>query len=363
MYKRQRFDKANQELVDTQQEALLLFASMTPIMNIIMNVAVVAIIYVGGIQVRSGNVTPGNVMAAITYSSQILNSILMMTNIFQNLNRGFTSANRLAEVMETVPAICDGPGAQMEEPGKVEFRNVTFGYPELGETVLHDINLVIMPGETIGIMGTTGCGKSSLVNLIPRFYDVTEGEVLVGGHDVKAYTLEQLRSHVSIALQKSELLRGTIGENIAMGSSEAEEAELLAAADIAQATEFIRNKTGGMNAPVAERGSSLSGGQKQRIAISGAVLKNADILIFDDSTSALDLKTEAKLYEALRKSAPNVTKIIIAQRIASVKGADRIAVLDGGTIIACAPHEELMRTCPTYLDIYNSQLKGSEQYG
>ncbi|MGN0998477.1 MAG: ABC transporter ATP-binding protein [Faecousia sp.] len=357
---RGRFGKANQELVDTQLEALLLFASMTPIMNIIMNAAVVIIIYVGGIRVHSGSTTPGNVMAAITYSSQILNSIISMTMIFQNLSRGFTSAGRLAEVLETRPSISDGCGARMDEPGKVEFRTVSFGYPGSGETVLHDINLVIQPGETLGIMGATGSGKTSLISLIPRFYDATEGEVLVGGHDVKEYTLEQLRSRVSVALQKSELFRGSIGENIAMGAPEKDEDAVMAAAGIAQAAEFIRNKSGGMNAEVAERGSSLSGGQKQRVAISRAVLKDADVLIFDDATSALDLKTEAMLYEALRGSAPHVTKIIIAQRIASVKGADRIAVLEGGTIIACAPHEELMRTCPVYLDIYNSQMKGSE---
>ena len=356
---RDRFERANGELVDTQLEALLLFASMTPIMNIIMNVAVVILIYVGGIQVQSGNTTPGNVMAAITYSSQILNSIISMTMIFQNLSRGFISAGRLAEVLGEKPSISDGRGARMEEPGKVEFRNVSFEYPGSGETVLHDINLVIQPGETLGIMGATGCGKTSLVNLIPRFYDATEGEVLVGGHNVREYTLAQLRSHISIALQRSELFRGSIGDNIAMGAPEKDEASVAAAAGIAQAAEFIRNKTGGMSAEVAERGSSLSGGQKQRVAISRAVLKDADVLIFDDTTSALDLKTEAMLYEALGESMPNVTKIIIAQRIASVKGADRIAVLEGGTIIACAPHEQLLRTCPVYLDIYNSQMKGS----
>ncbi|MCD8160602.1 MAG: ABC transporter ATP-binding protein/permease [Clostridiales bacterium] len=358
-----RFGQANQELVDTQLKALVFFACMSPIMNIVMNIAVVAIIYVGGIQVQAGTTTPGNVMAAITYSSQILNSITSMAMIFQNLTRGMASARRLEEVLDVEPVIQDGQGAEPKFPGQVEFRNVSFAYPGAGDTVLHDINLTIHPGETLGIMGATGSGKSSLVNLIPRFYDPTEGTVLVDGVDVKDYPLSDLRDKISIALQKSELFRGTIGDNIAIGRPEAGQDELEAAADTAQATEFIQQKTHGFDTPVAEKGMSLSGGQKQRIAISRAVLKGAEILIFDDSTSALDLKTEADLYAALRRDAPNVTKIIIAQRVASVKGANRIAILEGGTVIACAPHEELLRTCPVYQDIYNSQLKGSEQHG
>lgn len=358
-----RFGNANQELVDTQLKALVFFACMSPIMNIIMNAAVVAIIYVGGIEVQAGSATPGTVMTAITYSTQILNSITSMAMIFQNLTRGVASAKRLSEVLETRPVLQDGPGAEPVQPGRVEFRNVSFSYPGSGETILHDINLTIEPGETLGIMGSTGSGKSSLVNLIPRFYDPTEGSVLVGGVDVREYPLPALRDKISIALQKSELFRGSIGDNIAIGNPSASKEAISAAAGTAQATEFILQKSEGFDTPVAERGMSLSGGQKQRIAISRAVLKGADILIFDDSTSALDLKTEADLYAALRRDAPNVTKIIIAQRVASVKGASRIAILDGGTIVACAPHEELLRTCPVYQDIYNSQLKGSEQYG
>lgn len=358
-----RFGNANQELVDTQLKALVFFACMSPIMNIIMNAAVVAIIYVGGIEVQAGSATPGTVMTAITYSTQILNSITSMAMIFQNLTRGVASAKRLSEVLETQPVLQDGPGAEVVQPGRVEFRNVSFSYPGSGETILHDINLTIEPGETLGIMGSTGSGKSSLVNLIPRFYDPTEGSVLVGGVDVREYPLPALRDKISIALQKSELFRGSIGDNIAIGNPSASKEAISAATGTAQATEFILQKSEGFDTPVAERGMSLSGGQKQRIAISRAVLKGADILIFDDSTSALDLKTEADLYAALRRDAPNVTKIIIAQRVASVKGASRIAILDGGTIVACAPHEELLRTCPVYQDIYNSQLKGSEQYG
>ena len=357
-----RFGEANQALVDTQLKALTFFACMSPVMNIIMNAAVGAIIYVGGIQVKAGSVTPGNVMAAITYSAQILGSITAMAMIFQNMTRGAASAKRLAEVLETAPALQDGTGAEVSEPGAVEFRNVSFGYPGSRETILHNVNLTIRPGETIGIMGSTGSGKSSLAALIPRFYEPTEGQVLVGGADVRDYKLRDLRGRVSIALQKSELFRGTIADNIAMGREGAAEADLASAAKTAQAMEFIRQKEGGFDAQVAERGMSLSGGQKQRVAISRAVLKEADILILDDATSALDLKTEADFYAALREQSPGMTKIVIAQRVASVKGADRIAILEGGTIIACAPHEELLRTCEVYRDIYNSQMKGAEQY-
>lgn len=335
---------------------------MTPIMNTIMNAAVVAVIYVGGIQVKGGSVTPGGVMAAITYSTQILNSITNMAMIFQNITRGAASAKRLTEVLETEPALRDGGGAKETAPGQVEFRNVSFGYPGTKDLILHDINLTIQPGETIGVMGATGCGKSSLANLIPRFYEPAEGTVLVGGADVRDYPLSVLRDKVSVALQKSELFRGTIADNIAMGRPEASREELAQAAETAQAMEFISQKSEGFDTEVAERGMSLSGGQKQRVAISRAVLKKADILILDDSTSALDLKTEADLYAALNRSTPGVTKIVIAQRVASVRNADRIAILEGGTIVACAPHDELLRTCQVYRDIYNSQMKGSEQY-
>ncbi|MCD7807327.1 MAG: ATP-binding cassette domain-containing protein, partial [Lachnospiraceae bacterium] len=214
------------------------------------------------------------------------------------------------------------------------------------------------------LLGATGSGKSSLVNLIPRFYDATKGEVLVDGRNVKDYKVSELRDRVAIALQKSELFSKTIRGNIKWGSPEASDEQVLAAAEAAQATEFIFSKPEGLDTMVAEKGMSLSGGQKQRLSISRALLKNAEILILDDSTSALDLKTEAKLYEALRTTYQKVTKIIIAQRIASVKGADRIAVIDNGRIIACAPHEELMRSCEIYQDIYRSQLKeGGEIYG
>ena len=387
-YEEKRFGRANDELVGTQLNVLVLFAYMSPLINIVLNLLGVVIIYVGGIHVQQGMMTPGNIMAAITYLSQILHSVTMLAMIFQTISRGMASGQRLTEVLETEPAIKSGTvtegnltgrnaaattaanaentaasaiadtAAYAAEKGTIEFQDVSFAYPNgSGELILEHVNLKINPGETFGILGATGSGKSSLVNLIPRFYDVTAGCVKVDGVDVRAYELNALRDKVAIALQKSELFSKSIGENIAWGNPQADEKAIRRAAQIAQAAEFIESKANGYDTIVAEKGTSLSGGQKQRIAISRAIAKNAEILIFDDSTSALDLKTEAKLYEALKQEYGSVTKIIIAQRIASVKGADRIAVIENGRIAACDSHENLMRNSEIYQDIYNSQLK------
>lgn len=361
-YETERFEKANNELVSTQLDVLLLLSYMTPIMNIILNLSVVAVIKVGGIQVSAGSATPGNVMAAITYCSQVLNAVMRMTMIFQTASRGIASKKRVMEIINCEPAIKSGTyNKETAVKGKVEFKNVSFAYPGMdNENVIENFNLVINPGETIGILGATGCGKSSLVNLIPRFYDVTKGEVLIDGVNVKDYDLQVLRDKVSIALQKSEIFSTTIAENIAWGDDSADIEKIRQAADIAQATEFIDNRTDGMDTQVSQGGHNLSGGQKQRVAISRAVLKNSEILIFDDATSALDLKTEADLYSELSVKKYDVTRIIIAQRIASVKNADRIVVMDNGRLADVGSHSELIKTSEIYKDIYESQLKGNE---
>lgn len=369
-YENKRFGAANEELVGTQLDVLLLFSYMTPIMNIILNVSIVAVIKVGAIRVGAGSVTPGDVMAAITYISQILNAVMRMTMIFQTVSRGVASGKRISEVLNTEPAIRDGAyepeaveygrsGTEgLRVRGRVEFRDVSFAYPGAdNEDIISHFSLTIEPGETIGILGATGCGKSSLVNLIPRFYDVTGGSVLVDGVDVREYKLEDLRGKISIALQKSEIFSTSIRENIEWGSPGASDEEILHAADVAQAREFIDSKEEGLDTQVSQGGHSLSGGQKQRVAIGRAVLKQAEILIFDDTTSALDLKTEAKLYERLKAEYPDMTKIIIAQRIASVRDADRIAVIENGGLAACGSHEELLQNSEIYRDIYDSQLK------
>lgn len=361
-YETERFEKANNELVSTQLDVLLLLSYMTPIMNIILNLSVVAVIKVGGIQVSAGSATPGNVMAAITYCSQVLNAVMRMTMIFQTASRGIASKKRVMEIINCDPAIKSGTyNKETAVKGKVEFKNVSFAYPGMdNENVIENFNLVINPGETIGILGATGCGKSSLVNLIPRFYDVTKGEVLIDDVNVKDYDLQVLRDKVSIALQKPEIFSTTIAENIAWGDSSADSEKIRQAADIAQATEFIDNRPDGMDTQVSQGGHSLSGGQKQRVAISRAVLKNSEILIFDDATSALDLKTEADLYSELSAKKYDVTRIIIAQRIASVKNADRIVVMDNGRLADVGSHSELIKTSEIYKDIYESQLKGNE---
>ena len=355
-----RFDEANRNLVETQFNVQMLLSFLRPVMNIVLNIAVVGILYVGSVQIQKGTVAPGTVMAAITYLSQILNGMMMLAMIFKTLSRGLASSRRLQAVIDTRSEILKDPSLASDgdgSRGSVLFENVSFVYTDNGAEVLHDINLSIFPGETLAIIGSTGCGKSSLVSLIPRFYDVAEGRVLVDGVDVRAYDPAALREKVTVCLQKSELFSTTIRDNIALGNPEATEAEIRMAAMSAQADGFILLQPEGYDTPVAERGMSLSGGQRQRIAIARALLKRGEILIFDDSTSALDLKTEAALYDALNQNYSDVTKIIIAQRIASVRNADRIVVLDGGTISACGTHDELMLSSPVYRDIYDSQLR------
>ena len=356
-YEKIRFGKANGELIKTQLQVLIIFAFMNPVINALMYIVVAVILLVGSFEVGTGETTPGNIMAAITYTTQLLNGILMLVMLFQNISRGIASWKRVKEVLYSEPELKDGTcSGESGQHGEIEFRDVSFRYPGSSQIVLDHINLTVHKGETIAVMGATGCGKTSLVNLIPRFYDVTDGAVLVDGIDVREYKQKVLREKVVVAMQKSELFRASINENIAWGMPDASVEAVKAAAVTAQADDFISSAPDGYNTIVAERGMSLSGGQKQRLSIARAVLKSAEILIFDDSTSALDLKTEANFYEALQKSNPQSTKIIIAQRIASARRADRIVVLEHGRISACGSHEELMKSCAAYQDIYHSQI-------
>ncbi|MBP3460292.1 MAG: ABC transporter ATP-binding protein [Lachnospiraceae bacterium] len=368
-YETERFREANQGLVGTQLRVLELFSYMTPIMNVILNISVVAVIKVGGILVEGGEATPGNVMAAITYISQILNAVMRTVMIFQSVSRGSASAKRIREVLECPEDLKDGSvedgNTSGECRGEIRFEQVSFVYPEGSrEPVLRDIDLTIHPGETFGIIGATGCGKSTLVNLIPRFFDATKGNVFVDGKNVRDYKKQELRNKVAIALQKSEIYSTTVRENILWGNPQAGPKELEKAAKTAQAWDFIQKLPEGLDTVIAQQGMSLSGGQKQRIAISRGIIRDGEILILDDATSALDLKTEADLYQMLSENYGNMTKVIIAQRIASIRNADRIAVMENGRIAACDSHERLLETCGIYREIYQSQLKdGGECIG
>ena len=358
-YELARFDKANDALCEQNLRVQTLLAFLGPCMNIIMNLCVVAVILLGGITVKNGgDLTPGSIMAAITYLTQILGGIGFMANIFQTFTRAKASADRLNEVLQSPPGITDGENRQSETSrGTVEFRNVSFAYPDTTQNVLENVNLTVRQGETLAVIGATGSGKTTLVDLIPRFYDATSGEVLVDGKNVRDYTLAGLRDKISVVMQRSELYSRPIEENIRWGAPDAEPAAIKAAAVAAQADGFICEKEYGYHTPVSEGGHSLSGGQKQRVSVARALLKPHEILIFDDATSALDLRTEAALYDALNEQDPDSTKIIIAQRIASVRRADRIVVLDNGRIAATGTHEELMAASEIYRDIFRSQQK------
>ena len=359
-YENERFATANGELRSINYRVLRLMAIMNPVLIFVQNFAVIAIIYIGGNSVAEGlgGMSTGNIMAAVSYVTQVIMSIMMVTMMFQSVSRALASAKRVREVLDTDPVIADGNGdVAVGGDIAVSFRGVSFHYPDTaGAPVLHDINLDIRRGETLAIVGATGSGKSSLVQLIARFYDPTAGEVLVDGTPARQYKLRDLRQKIGYVLQKSELFSGSVADNIRWGNPSATNAEIKAAASAAQADAFISGFADGYESPVAEKGASLSGGQKQRLSIARAIARKPDILILDDATSALDLSTEAKLRGALRDAMEGATVIMIAQRVASVRDADRIAVIEDGTIHHCAPHEEMLRISATYRDIYASQM-------
>lgn len=362
-YEINRFDNANTDLMTTNLKVQKLLATLNPILMIIMNASVIAIIMIGGFQVEAKAMQVGEVMAAVTYITQILMSVMMVGMMFQQVSRSAASMKRVNEVLSTNPVISDGhKSADSDNSGTVEFRNVGFSYPGSSrKPVLSGIDLKAEKGQMIAILGSTGCGKTSLVNLVPRFYDATKGDVLVDGVNVKDYDVDTLRSKIGVVLQKSELFSGTVAENIRWGCETATDEEVKTAAKIAQAEEFIDGFNDGYDTMISEKGASLSGGQKQRMAIARAIIKKPEILIFDDSTSALDLSTEAKLHKALRENLSGVTVIMIAQRIASVMRADKIAVLENGSICAFGTHKELMESSSVYRDIYYSQMKQGEE--
>lgn len=367
-YEADRFNKANDDLVSTNLRVQKLMALLVPILSILMNASVIAVIYIGGesVRVAAAEAQVGSIMAAITYITQILMSMMMIGMMFQQVTRAAASAGRIREVLDADPVIADGSFEDdAPESGTVEFKGVSFRYPGVQNgNVLTDVNLRVNKGETVAILGATGCGKTSLVSLIPRFYDAVDGEVLVDGVNVREYKLDDLRKKIGFVLQKSELFSETIEDNIRWGDPQASDEDVRRAAEIAQADEFISGFTDGYKDMITEKGSSLSGGQKQRLSIARAIVKKPEILIFDDSMSALDLATDARLQAALREQLKGTTVIMIAQRVASVMRADKIAVIDNGRVVAFDDHAHLMKSCDVYRDIYNSQMReGAEQVG
>lgn len=371
-YEHNRFVEANDTLTSITLKVNKLMAIIMPLFMLIVYAGMIAIYYIGAnsqfdamlyLENFATSIDPkisvGEMEKATTYIMMIMSSLLMIGMTFANMARAAASGKRINEVLETPDIICDGnlDVKTLKETGTIEFKNVDFAYPNASASVLENINLKIEKGETVAIVGATGSGKTTLVNLITRFYDVTKGEILVDGENIKNYKLVDLRNKIAIVLQKAELFAGTIKENIKWGNPNATDEEVEWAANIAQAIEFIDSKEKKFDEYVEEKGTSLSGGQRQRLSIARAIVKKPEILIFDDSTSALDLVTEAKLYKAMRDNIADTTKIVVAQRIATAKNADKIVVLDGGTIIAYDTHENLLANCEIYQDIYNSQLK------
>ena len=356
-FETEKFRDANADLKAAGMSAMRVVILISPVMTVFMNATVIAVILIGGPIVLEGGMPVGDLSAFLTYVTQILTSLLMVTLLLMISSRALASARRIKEVLEEVPDIRDENTAPRRvEQGSVEFRHVTFRYfKESPDPVLSDISFTVPAGATVGIIGSTGCGKTTLVSLIPRLYDPDEGEVLVDGVNVKEYPLESLREGVGMVLQQNTLFSGSVAENLRWGDPDASDAELAAVAGYAQANRFIESFPEGYETGIAKGGSNVSGGQKQRLCIARALLKKPKILILDDSTSAVDTATEAKIREAFKNELAGATKIIIAQRIGSVQEADAIIVMDNGTVTGIGTHEELLATNTAYREIYESQ--------
>lgn len=359
----ERFEEANQRLTKTNLFVNRCMTFMMPTMMLIMNGMTVLIVYSGSHNIDKGLIQVGDMMAFIQYAMQIIMSFLMITMISIMLPRASVSAQRINEVLDTVPELRDPENPEMPDPsvtGEVEFRHVSFSYPGAEEEVLHDINFKASKGQTVAFIGSTGSGKSTLVNLIPRFFDVTEGEVRIDGLDVRRMSRKDLRDRLGYVPQKGVLFSGTIASNLSYGKTDATEEELNAAASVAQALEFIEEKEEKMNTPIAQGGTNVSGGQKQRLSIARAIAKNPEIYIFDDSFSALDFKTDAALRKALKEKTKDATTLIVAQRISTILHADQILVLDEGRVVGQGTHKELLKNCEVYRQIATSQLSEEE---
>ena len=366
------FNENNDLLTRAQIYVGKISALMNPLTYVIINGAIVVLVWTGAVRVDNGYITQGEVVALINYMSQILVELVKLANLIININKSIACGNRIQSIFEMQPSITDGSGQKVdkvqtdtadrseEAEYAVEFSHVGLTYAGAGDESLTDIDFKVKKGETIGIIGGTGSGKSSVVNLIPRFYDVTSGFIKVDGKDVKDYPLEELRGKIGTVLQKAVLFHGTIRENLKWGNPDATEEDLNRAITVAQAKEFIDNKEGRLDFEIEQGGKNLSGGQRQRLTIARAVVKKPEILILDDSASALDFATDAALRKAIREMEGETTVFIVSQRAASIQQADRIVVLDDGKIVGLGTSEELLESCEVYQEIYNSQFKKQE---
>lgn len=361
-YEEERFDTANKNLMKTQLFTNRVMTVMMPFMTLIMNGISVLIVWFGAKGIDSGEMQVGDMMAFLTYTMQIVMSFLMLTMISIMLPRASVSANRISEVLETEPSVRDKDNASESgiTEGKVKFDDVSFSYGDSEEKVLHHISFTANPGETTAIIGSTGSGKSTMINLIPRFFDVTEGTITVDGTDVRDFSQHYLRENIGLVPQKGVLFSGTIASNLRFGGDGASDEQLREAAEIAQSTDFIEAKPEKYESPISQGGTNVSGGQKQRLSIARAVVKKPKIYIFDDSFSALDYKTDAALRKALNEQVADSTVIIVAQRISTILHADKIIVLDEGKIAGMGTHEELLESCEIYEQIASSQLSENE---
>ena len=363
-YEEEKFEAVNTELMQVSRSTFRTAVLNLPAFQLTMYAACVLILWLGGTMILNGALTVGRLTSFLSYVMQVMNSLMMISNVFLLMTRSLASAHRVAQVLDERVALTSPENAVTKIPdGGIRFENVSFKYhPDAAEYALANIDLTIRPGQTVGILGGTGSAKSTLVQLIPRLYDATEGRVLVGGRDVREYDLAALRDAVGIVLQKNVLFSGTVRENLQWGDPTADDETLWAACRAACADEFLSAMPGGLDADLGQGGVNVSGGQKQRLCIARTLLKKPKILIFDDSTSAVDTATEAKIRAALR-ALPDVTKIIIAQRITSVMGTDQIIVLDDGRIHAVGTHRELLESDAIYQEIYHSQMKGGSGDG
>jgi ATP-binding cassette subfamily B protein len=358
----QRFDEANKDLTKTTLFTNRVMTFMPPLMMMIMNCVSVLIVWVAAGNINNGTMQVGEMTAFITYAMQIIMSFLMITMMSVMLPRAAVAAGRIDEVIKTKSTITDSLKAYNIEncKGVVKFNDVSFKYPGADENVIENISFCAEPGKTTAIIGSTGSGKSTLVNLIPRLYDVTDGSITVDGQDIRDMTMESLRDNIGYVPQKGILFSGTIASNLRFGNKNATDSEIEKAAEISQATEFINQKSARFESPIAQGGTNVSGGQKQRLSIARAIAKNPKIYIFDDSFSALDMKTDATLREALKSNVADSTVIIVAQRISTIMDAEQILVLDEGKIAGKGTHKELLESCDAYLEIAKSQLSPEE---